>query len=286
MSLFGDGLEAAVQKAFTRPAPKSAGAQMRYLVKQLKGTKAVAQMLRISQRTVERYVKDQIKKPRPDLAAHLDREVKKRWQPQFRAKAEAKAASTGGIVIDTRARMGYTAPIGSTDQDRTRHLTVALPPRYAARLGTHPLPARHLAQAAGFRADEGVAECELSVGGGAVAGVPVQFGGLQQQIPRPQRALHRIESTDLDETLGDRQRGSGPLPEVLQPGVGLVGGDPCGLRLAHPLHRGQREAHAPAAVPIAKFRELATGRVGWPAMGLHRAAWARDNKRCADSGWK
>ncbi|OII64370.1 DNA-binding protein [Streptomyces sp. CC53] len=134
MSLFGDGLDAAVQKAFTRPAPKSAGAQMRYLVKQLKSTKAVAQMLRVSQRTVERYVKDQIKKPRPELAARLEREVKKRWQPQIRAKARQKAATTGGIVIDTRARMGYTAPIGSTDEDRVRHLTVALPPQYAARL--------------------------------------------------------------------------------------------------------------------------------------------------------
>ncbi|OLZ60683.1 DNA-binding protein [Streptomyces sp. IMTB 2501] len=134
MSMFGDGLDAAVQKAFTRPAPKSAPAQMRYLVKQLKGTKAVAQMLRISQRTVERYVKDQIKKPRPDLAARLETEVKKRWQPQIRAKARQKAATTGGIVIDTRARIGYTAPIGTTDEDRLRHLTVALPPQYAARL--------------------------------------------------------------------------------------------------------------------------------------------------------
>src|SRR5881397_2646625 len=134
MSMFGNGLEQAVQKAFTRPAPKSAGAQMRYLVKQLKGTKAVAQMLRVSQRTVERYVKDQIKKPRPDLAERLEREVRSRWQPQIRAKAREKAATTGGIVIDTRARLGYTAPIGSTDQDRIRHLTVALPPRYAARL--------------------------------------------------------------------------------------------------------------------------------------------------------
>ncbi|MEU9157929.1 XRE family transcriptional regulator [Streptomyces sp. NPDC048417] len=134
MSVFGDGLDKAVQKAFTRPAPKSAGAQMRYLVKQLKGTKAVAQMLRISQRTVERYVKDQIKKPRPDLAARLETEVKKRWQPQIRAQARQKAATTGGIVIDTQARIGYTAPIGSTDEDRLRHLTVALPPQYAARL--------------------------------------------------------------------------------------------------------------------------------------------------------
>jgi hypothetical protein len=134
MSLFGAGLEAAVQKAFTRPAPKSAPAQMRYLVKQLKTTKAVAQLLRISQRTVERYVKDQITKPRAELAARLDREVKARWQPQIRAKAREKAATTGGIVIDTRARIGYTAPVGSTDDARIRHLTVALPPRYAARL--------------------------------------------------------------------------------------------------------------------------------------------------------
>lgn len=134
MSMFGDGLDAAVQKAFTRPAPKNAGPQMRYLVRQLGGTRPVARMLRISQRTVERYVKDQIKKPRPDLAARLEREVKKRWQPQIRARARQRAATTGGIVVDTRARMGYTAPIGSTDQDRVRHLTVALPPLYAARL--------------------------------------------------------------------------------------------------------------------------------------------------------
>ncbi|MFF1420247.1 telomere-protecting terminal protein Tpg [Streptomyces sp. NPDC058280] len=134
MSMFGDGLDQAVQRAFTRPIPKSAGAQMRYLVKQLRGTKAVAQMLRVSQRTVERYVKDQIKKPRPALASRLEREVKARWQPQIRAKAREKAATTGGIVIDTRARLGYVAPIGSTDQDRIRHLTVALPPHHAARL--------------------------------------------------------------------------------------------------------------------------------------------------------
>jgi hypothetical protein len=63
----------------------------------------------------------------------LDREVKKRWQPQIRAKARQRAATTGGIVIDTRARIGYTAPIGSTDDARIRHLTVALPAQYGAR---------------------------------------------------------------------------------------------------------------------------------------------------------
>ncbi|MGW1615208.1 telomere-protecting terminal protein Tpg [Streptomyces sp. NPDC002285] len=134
MTLFGDGLDAAVQRAFTRPAPKTAGPQMRYLVKQLKGTRAVAELLGISQRQVERYVAGKAKNPRADLAARLEREVKSRWQPQIRAKAREKAASTGGIVIDTRARMGYDAPIGSTDESRIRHLTVALPPQYAARL--------------------------------------------------------------------------------------------------------------------------------------------------------
>ncbi|MGX1887286.1 telomere-protecting terminal protein Tpg [Streptomyces sp. NPDC055287] len=134
MAQLGDGLNQAVQKAFTRPIPKSAGAQMRYLVKQLKSTRAVAEALGVSQRTVERYVKNQIKKPRPELASRIQREVKKRWQPQIRAKAKERAATTGGIVVDTRARFGYTAAPGTTDDSRLRHLTVALPPEFAARL--------------------------------------------------------------------------------------------------------------------------------------------------------
>jgi hypothetical protein len=134
MDTVGDGLDAALRKAFTRPIPKSAGAQMRYLVRQLKGTRPVAELLGITQRTVERYVKEQIKRPRPDLAQRMEREVRKRWQPQIRAKAKQAAATTGGIVIDTRARFGYTAAPGSTDDARLRHLTVALPPQYAARL--------------------------------------------------------------------------------------------------------------------------------------------------------
>ncbi|MFD6231332.1 telomere-protecting terminal protein Tpg [Streptomyces sp. NPDC060232] len=134
MAQFGDGLNQAVQKAFTRPIPKSAGAQMRYLVKQYKSTKAAAVALGITQRTVERYVKDQIKKPRPELAARIEREVKKRWQPQIRAKAKKTAATTGGIMVDTRARFGYTAAPGTTDDGRLRHLTVALPPEFAGRL--------------------------------------------------------------------------------------------------------------------------------------------------------
>ncbi|MFD7919968.1 telomere-protecting terminal protein Tpg [Streptomyces sp. NPDC059740] len=134
MATVGEGLDKVVEGAFTRPAPKSAGAQMRYLVRKLKGTRAVAQLLRVSQRTVERYVRDQIRKPRPELAARLEREVRKRWQPQVRARAKQTAATTTGLMIDTRARFGFTAAPGTTDDARLRHLTLALPPQHAARL--------------------------------------------------------------------------------------------------------------------------------------------------------
>ncbi|MER6142507.1 hypothetical protein ABT174_21120 [Streptomyces sparsogenes] len=65
---------------------------MKYLVKQLKGTKATAEALGISQRTVERYVAGKLKRPRQDLRGRTEREVKKRWQPQGQAKARKKAA--------------------------------------------------------------------------------------------------------------------------------------------------------------------------------------------------
>lgn len=128
MGMLGDGLDKATAKTFTRPVPKSAQAQMRFLVKQEKGTRAVAALLGVSQRTVERYVTGQIKRPRKDLAARLEEEVRRRWQPRVRERARQRAATTGGIVIETRARFGFTAAPGSTDDARLRLVTQALPP--------------------------------------------------------------------------------------------------------------------------------------------------------------
>ncbi|QCB26668.1 XRE family transcriptional regulator [Streptomyces sp. SS52] len=131
-----DSLDRALESAFTRRPPQSAQAQMKYLVKQLKGTRAVAQALGISQRTVERYVKGQLKRPRQDLRGRMEREIKKRWQPQVRAKAKQKAASTDGLIVSTRARFGFTAAPGTTDDARIRDITQALPPQFADRLFT------------------------------------------------------------------------------------------------------------------------------------------------------
>ncbi|MCZ9349210.1 XRE family transcriptional regulator [Streptomyces mutabilis] len=89
---------------------------MRYLVRQLKGTRAAAELLEVSQRTVERYVKKQIRTPRPQRAARLETEVRRRRQPQVRARARQRAGTTDGIVVDTRTRIGYTARLFDAQQ--------------------------------------------------------------------------------------------------------------------------------------------------------------------------
>ncbi|MFF3544936.1 telomere-protecting terminal protein Tpg [Streptomyces platensis] len=175
MGILGDSLDKAAANTATRPLPKSAGAQMRFLVKREKGsTKAVAQRLGISQRTVERYLKDQIKRPRKELAARLVAEVTKDWQPRVRDRAKKQAASTGGIVIETRARFGFTAAPGTTDDGRIRLITQHLPPAYAARLFD--------AQAAGASeqqlqniAAEGLQEIYFKDRGRRAEGLQVEF---------------------------------------------------------------------------------------------------------------
>ncbi|MFI5621707.1 telomere-protecting terminal protein Tpg [Streptomyces sp. NPDC051567] len=136
MSDISDSLTKADEAHFTRPIPKSAGAQIRFLVKQLKSTKAVATALGISRRTVERYVRNQIRQPKPELAARLEEEVRRRWQPLVRKRARDRAARTTGLVIETRARFGFTAAPGTTDDGRMRRITQHLPPEYAGRLFT------------------------------------------------------------------------------------------------------------------------------------------------------
>ncbi len=119
----------------TRQPPKTPLAQIRLLMRAEKGsTKAVAARLGVSQRTVERYLAGQRKTPRAALRAALVREAARAWQPRVKQQARKRAAATGGITVETRARFGYTAPVGTTDDPRERRLTVHLPPTYAARL--------------------------------------------------------------------------------------------------------------------------------------------------------
>jgi hypothetical protein len=129
-----DAIERADREGFTRQPPKTLQARINFLMKQLKTTKAVAQEIGVSQRSVERYRKGERKHPPKVITDRIDAAVRARWQPQVRKRRRRQAATTRGITVETRARFGYTAPIGTTDDGRFRRLTVHLPPAYAQRL--------------------------------------------------------------------------------------------------------------------------------------------------------
>ncbi|MFJ5079462.1 telomere-protecting terminal protein Tpg [Streptomyces sp. NPDC088553] len=121
--------------AFTRLSPKSAGAQVRHLVKQHHGSaRDVAALLGVSQRTVERYVRDQIEQPRAELADRMAAEVRRRWQPQVRARAR-KAA-----VTSARPDGGRPCPVRVHRSAGYHRRRVYAPPRprSSARAGRRP----------------------------------------------------------------------------------------------------------------------------------------------------
>ncbi|WP_326673364.1 telomere-protecting terminal protein Tpg [Streptomyces canus] len=134
MGEIDDAIERADREAFTHEPPKTLKGQISYLMKQLKSTRAVAQELGVSQRSVERYRKGERKHPPKAIADKIDAAVRSRWQPLVRKRRQKQAATATGITVETRAQFGYTAPIGTTDDGRFRRLTVHLPPEYARRL--------------------------------------------------------------------------------------------------------------------------------------------------------
>ncbi|MGW7439422.1 telomere-protecting terminal protein Tpg [Streptomyces sp. NPDC054849] len=129
-----DALERADREVFTREPPKTLRARINFLMGRLKTTRAVAAELGVSQRSVERYRTGDRKTPPKEITDRIDAAVRARWQPVVRRRRRQQAAARTGITVETRARFGYTAPIGTTDDGRIRRLTVHLPPAYAQRL--------------------------------------------------------------------------------------------------------------------------------------------------------
>ncbi|MER7414819.1 MULTISPECIES: telomere-protecting terminal protein Tpg [Streptomyces] len=134
MGEIDDAIERADREAFTKQPPKTLKGQIGYLIRQLGSAKAVAQEIGVTADSVNRYRRGARKHARPDIAATIEEAVRQRWQPLVRKRRQKQAATTGGITVETRARFGYTAPIGTTDDGRFRRLTVHLPPDYAQRL--------------------------------------------------------------------------------------------------------------------------------------------------------
>ncbi|MFD4976895.1 telomere-protecting terminal protein Tpg [Streptomyces sp. NPDC058424] len=122
MGEISKGIERALR---TRPLPTGAAA-LRFLLKAEKGsTKNVARLAGVSQRTVQRWVTDRPGMRRRPSPAHMERieeAVRRRWQPRVRARQRARAEADG-FVIHTRARFGFVAPAGSSDDPRVRWIT-------------------------------------------------------------------------------------------------------------------------------------------------------------------
>ncbi|MFD7763542.1 telomere-protecting terminal protein Tpg [Streptomyces microflavus] len=129
-----DALVRAERKVFTRPAPKSAKAQVKFLLTRAKGsTKALAERLGVSRRTVERYRAGTLTTPQKRLQTALVEETESEWQPQVRAQAREQASTSGGMMVHVVAYFGFTAT-GSSDDGRERHITTAISPTYVQQI--------------------------------------------------------------------------------------------------------------------------------------------------------
>ncbi|MEU5810928.1 helix-turn-helix domain-containing protein [Streptomyces sp. NPDC047718] len=127
-----DGLRRAERTLFTRPAPKSARAQMKFLRTREGGSsKSLAERLGVSRKTVDRYLSGATKTPQKRLEAALAQETEADWQPQVRAQARERAATSAGLVISTTAYFAL-GPAGTSDAGRKRDVSVAVTPTHAA----------------------------------------------------------------------------------------------------------------------------------------------------------
>ncbi|MFH7599275.1 helix-turn-helix domain-containing protein [Streptomyces racemochromogenes] len=173
-----DGFARAERALFTRPAPKSARAQMKFLRTQEKGsTKSLAERLGISRKTVQRYLSGASTKPNKRLQEALVQETESEWQPQVRAQARQRAASSGGLVISCRAYFGL-GPEGTSDAGRVRDITVAVSPSHAAAI----IAAREDGATESDLHDavaEAVADAYFRQGGGGRAGLEVKFADVE-----------------------------------------------------------------------------------------------------------
>ncbi|WP_380286501.1 telomere-protecting terminal protein Tpg [Kitasatospora purpeofusca] len=174
-----DAIDRAAPEHFTQALPKSAQAQMRALVKAAKGDKkAVADRLGVDPNTVRRYLKGERKHPRAALREALLRELKRVWQPGIRRQARKKAATRTGITVEVWAYFGYTAPVGTTDEPRLRHLTVHLPPEWADRLFAAQDEGASDQRMRDIMA-EGFQEIYFQNGGSRAENLEVEFTGIQ-----------------------------------------------------------------------------------------------------------
>jgi hypothetical protein len=129
-----EALARAERKVFTRPAPKSANAQVKFLLTRAKeSARTLAERVGTSTRTIERYRAGTLKKPQKRLRAALVTAAESEWQPQVRAQARQQAATSGGMMVEVTAYFGFEGR-GSSDDDRIRNITTPISPTYVKQI--------------------------------------------------------------------------------------------------------------------------------------------------------
>ncbi|MFD9124110.1 telomere-protecting terminal protein Tpg [Kitasatospora sp. NPDC059571] len=130
MGEIDEGLERASR---TRAIPQSTAARVRFLVRSAKGsTRAVAEELGVSQRTVQRWLKG-ASAPKPEAVGRIEQQVRAKWQPRVRQRTR-RAAERDGFVLHVQAQFGYSSAVGSSDDPRMRTITQRMPGEVARRL--------------------------------------------------------------------------------------------------------------------------------------------------------
>jgi len=135
MGTISSSIEAAYQNAVSKHIPVTIGARVRFLLKQEKldnpaeAARSLALKLGCHPRTVERYRDDKVKKPKPEIADKVEARTRAAWQPLVRKK-KIKQAATGGARVEMRARWGFTAAPGTTNDPRMRRIAKKLPATY------------------------------------------------------------------------------------------------------------------------------------------------------------
>ncbi|MFI8426113.1 telomere-protecting terminal protein Tpg [Streptomyces sp. NPDC085479] len=173
-----EGLARAERALFTRPAPKSPHAQMKFLRTRERGsTKSLAERLGVSRKTVQRYLSGASTKPNKRLKEALVQETESEWQPQVRARARQHAASSGGMVISCRAYFGF-GPEGTSDAGRVRDISVAVSAFHARAI----LAAQEDSATQSDLHDavaEAIADTYFRQAGGGRAGLEVKFADVE-----------------------------------------------------------------------------------------------------------
>lgn len=82
---------------------------------------------------MERYRAGQLKKLQKKFREALVEETASEWQPQVRARARERAATSGGMMVHVVACFGFTCS-GSSDDGCERHITTPISPTYAAQI--------------------------------------------------------------------------------------------------------------------------------------------------------